>query len=67
MQFALRKLWAKREVNTVTEKAFKELGGCRAAFLRTADELYRELNEKEKATARFIFMKLVEVEKTTTR
>jgi WD40 repeat protein len=62
MQFALRKLWAKREVNTVTEKAFKELGGCRAAFLRTADELYRELNEKEKATARFIFMKLVEVD-----
>jgi WD40 repeat protein len=62
MQFALQRLWAKRDVNTVTEKAFKELGGCRAAFLRTADELYRELNEKEKATARYILMKLVDVD-----
>jgi WD40 repeat protein len=62
MQFALQKLWAKREVNTVPEKAFKELGGCRAAFLRTADELYREFNEKEKATARYILMKLVQVD-----
>ncbi|HEU4872873.1 MAG TPA: hypothetical protein VFT44_07230 [Pyrinomonadaceae bacterium] len=62
MQFALQKLWAKRDVNTVTEKAFKELGGCRAAFLRTADELYRELNENEKATVRYILMKLVEVD-----
>jgi WD40 repeat protein len=62
LQFAMQKLWAKREVNAVTEKAFKELGGCRAAYLRTADELYRELNENEKVTARYILMKLVEVD-----
>ena len=36
LQFAMQKLWAEREVNAVTEKAFKELGGCRAAYLRTA-------------------------------
>lgn len=62
LQFAMRKLWDKREVNVVSEKAFKELGGGRVAYLRSAEEVYGALNEDEKSTARHILMKLVEVD-----
>ncbi len=61
LQFTLLKLWAKREVNVVPEKALRELGGCRVSFVRAAEELYGTLNEEEKSTARRILMNLVKV------
>lgn len=62
LQFALQKLWAKRELNTIPDKVLKELGGCRIAFVRAADQLYKELKPEEKLTARRLLMRMVKVD-----
>ena len=62
MQFGLKKLWAEREINRIPEKAFTEMGGCRAAFVNAADQLYQELKPDERETMRRILMSLVRVD-----
>jgi|GEM_PF-3815305 len=63
LQFALQKLWAKRDLNTIPDRVyFEELRSCRIAFVRTADDLYDELKPDEKLTARRVLMQMVSID-----
>lgn len=63
LQFALQKLWAKRnDRNEVPDKALTDMGGCRMAFVDTADQLYKDLKPKDQETMRRILMRMVRVD-----
>jgi energy-coupling factor transporter ATP-binding protein EcfA2 len=59
LQFALLKLWERRERNRVTLATYQEVGGPMKALERSADELYASLLPEEQVTARRILMRIV--------
>lgn len=59
LQFTLLKLWDRRERNHITWKAFREIGGCRGAFEKAANEMFSQLSTSEQETAKAILLRIV--------
>ena len=59
LQYALTELYERRDGRTLTVKAYREIGGVSGALARRAEEIYVELWEPTKRTAREVFLRLV--------
>ncbi|MCP4425778.1 MAG: hypothetical protein GY803_14900, partial [Chloroflexi bacterium] len=59
LQFALLKLWEKRDRNRVTWEAYQQLEGGRRALAKSADEFYDALIHEEQVTVRRILLQMV--------
>jgi hypothetical protein len=59
LQFALLKLWERRDRNRVTFEAYRSVGGPLKALERSAEELYARLLPEEQVTARRILLRIV--------
>jgi WD40 repeat protein len=59
LQFTLLRLWDRRERNHITWKAFREVGGCRGAFEKAANEMFSKLNRSEQDLAKAILLRIV--------
>jgi energy-coupling factor transporter ATP-binding protein EcfA2 len=59
LQFALLKLWERRDRNRVTFEAYRSVGGPLKALERSAEELYARLLAEEQVTARRILLRIV--------
>ncbi|NEP21931.1 hypothetical protein [Moorena sp. SIO3I6] len=65
LEFALEKLWEKREGKQLTHKAYKEIGGVKGALSKHASKKYNELTPTEQKLAKQIFIQLVQPGKGT--
>jgi WD40 repeat protein/transcriptional regulator with XRE-family HTH domain len=59
LQYALSELFEKREGHTLTNKAYREIGGVLGALGRSAEVTFLNLNEAERSAARQLFLRLV--------
>jgi WD40 repeat protein/tetratricopeptide (TPR) repeat protein len=59
LQFTLLKLWDRRKRNRITWTALREIGGCRGAFEKTANEMFSQLSPSEQETAKAILLRIV--------
>lgn len=59
LQYALSELFEKREGRTLTNKAYREIGGVLGALGRSAEAIYSSLDEEGKSAARQLFLRLV--------
>ena len=59
LQFALSELFERREGLTLTNKAYREIGGVLGALGRSAEAIYANLGEAEQSSARQLFLRLV--------
>ena len=59
LQYALSELFEKREGRTLTNKAYREIGGVLGALGRSAESIFKNLNEAEQSAARQLFLRLV--------
>jgi len=59
LQYALSELYEKRDGLTLTNKAYKEIGGVLSALGRSAETLFASLNEASQSAARQLFLRLV--------
>lgn len=59
LQFALLKLWEKRDRNRVTWTAYRALGGARKALGNSADEFYQNLLPAQQIVAKKVILRLV--------
>lgn len=59
LQFALMKLWERRDRNRVTLEAYRSVGGPLKALERSAEDLYGRLLPEEQVTARRILLRIV--------
>ena len=59
LQYALSELFEKREGRTLTNKAYREIGGVLGALGRSAEEIFLKMNEVEQSAARQLFLRLV--------
>lgn len=59
LQFMLLKLWDRRERNRITWKVYREIGGCRVAFERMAEEMFSKLNSPEREILKAILLRIV--------
>jgi energy-coupling factor transporter ATP-binding protein EcfA2 len=59
LQFALLKLWERRDRNRVTFEAYRSVGGPLKALERSAEELYARLLPEEQVTARRMLLRIV--------
>jgi energy-coupling factor transporter ATP-binding protein EcfA2 len=59
LQFALLKLWERRDRNRVTLEAYRSVGGPLKALERSAEDLYGRLLPEEQVTARRILLRIV--------
>ena len=61
LQFALKELWAKRDVRRLTRAAYKTMGGVQGALEQRANEIYRSLDSEDQDICRRIFLRLVQL------
>jgi transcriptional regulator with XRE-family HTH domain len=59
LQYALSELFEKREGRTLSNKAYKEIGGVLGALGRSAETVYANLDEASQSAARQLFLRLV--------
>jgi WD40 repeat protein/transcriptional regulator with XRE-family HTH domain len=59
LQYALSELFEKREGRTLTNRAYREIGGVLGALGRSAEAIYSSLDEEGKSAARQLFLRLV--------
>lgn len=59
LQYTLTEVFERREGNTMTMGAYRELGGVAGALARRAEEVFNQLSPDEKNTARQMFLRLV--------
>ncbi|MEO0561901.1 MAG: WD40 repeat domain-containing protein, partial [Chloroflexota bacterium] len=59
LQYALTELFERRDGRTLTLNAYRDIGGVSGALARRAEEIYVELWEPTKRTARQVFLRLV--------
>src|SRR5687767_4414419 len=59
LQHALSELFERREGRTLTNKAYREIGGVLGALGRSAEAIYANLDETGKSLARQLFLRLV--------
>lgn len=56
---ALVETWVRRKGSTLTVSGYESAGGVAGAIGRTADELWKRLNDEERSATRRIFLRLV--------
>jgi WD40 repeat protein len=61
LQFALTKLWDKRQQDKIPESALRELGTCREALVKTAESFYLSLDSRDQSRCRRFLYKLVTI------
>ena len=61
LQFALQKLWERRDNGKLTLKAYQTLGGIKGALERQAQIVYDNLDAESKDCARWIFLNLTQL------
>lgn len=59
LQFALTELYERRDQKTLTQRAYREIGGVAGALVRRADELYASLDAQAQRITRQLFLRLV--------
>ncbi|MFQ4168290.1 nSTAND1 domain-containing NTPase [Scytonema millei] len=59
LEFALTQLWSKQNNNSLTHKAYDEIGGVKQALVKHAEDIYRQLSEAQQQRAQRIFLSLV--------
>jgi WD40 repeat protein/serine/threonine protein kinase/DNA-binding XRE family transcriptional regulator len=59
LQYALSELFEKREGRTLTNKAYREIGGVSGALGRSAELIFSRLDENGQAAARQVFLRLI--------
>ena len=59
LQHALSELFERREGRTLTNKAYREIGGVLGALVRSAEVIYALLDKPGKAATRQLFLRLV--------
>ena len=59
LQFALTKLWQKRQGALLSREAYAEICGVELALARYAEKIYNQLNPEKRELARRIFIQLV--------
>jgi WD40 repeat protein/transcriptional regulator with XRE-family HTH domain len=59
LQYALSELFEKREGRTLTNKAYREIGGVVGALGRSAEMVFGNLNQDGQSAARQLFLRLV--------
>ncbi|HEY5729789.1 MAG TPA: BMP family ABC transporter substrate-binding protein [Anaerolineales bacterium] len=59
LQYALSELFEKREGRTLTNKAYREIGGVLGALGRRAEAIYTKLDETSQSASRQLFLRLV--------
>jgi WD40 repeat protein/DNA-binding SARP family transcriptional activator len=59
LQYALTELFELRQGDRITYQAYRSLGGLLGVLGRRADEVYADLEEQAKVTARQLFLRLV--------
>jgi len=59
LQYALTELFENRDNGTLTQSAYREIGGVLGALGIRAESLYQELDDPSKSAARQLFLRLV--------
>jgi CHASE2 domain-containing sensor protein len=65
LSHALLETWARRRGETLTLAGYVEAGGVKEAIARTADAVFLQLPDEQRAIARRIFLRLTEPGRTT--
>jgi hypothetical protein len=60
LEHALEQLWERRSDQTLTHRAYNEIGRVSGAIKHQADEVYQRFDEREKELARKIFLRLTQ-------
>jgi len=58
LQYALSELFEKREGRTLTNQAYREIGGVLGALGRSAEIIFSGLDQEEQSAARQVFLRL---------
>ena len=61
LQFALQKLWERRDNGKLTLQAYQKLGGIKGALERQAQAVYDSLDAEAQDCARWIFLNLTQL------
>jgi len=61
LQYTLTELWKRRQDNCLTLYTYTRLGGILGTLRQRADAVYGALSDREKATARNIFLSLTQI------
>ena len=61
LQFALQKLWERRDNGKLNLKAYKQLGGIKGALERQAQAVYDNLDAESQDCAKWIFLNLTQL------
>ncbi len=59
LQYALSELFEKREGRTLTNKAYREIGGVLGALGRSAEIIFSTLDQEGQSAARQVFLRLI--------
>lgn len=59
LQYALTRLFEKRDGKRLTVEAYQEIGGILGSLTRQADELYYQLNNEQQIATQQLFLRLV--------
>lgn len=62
LQHALLKLWERRHGTWLSSAEYESIGGVQRAIAETADSIYNELSEEERARMRTVFVRLTRVD-----
>lgn len=61
LSHALLETWKRRSGHTLTLKGYHDAGGVRGAIAQTAEAVYQQLDSRQQAIARNIFLRLTEL------
>ena len=61
LSHALLETWKRRQGHTLTLDGYTEAGGVHGAVAKTAEAVYQQLDERQQAIARNIFLRLTEL------
>lgn len=60
LEFALTQLWSKQSNGWLTHEAYTEIGGVEGALANYAEDVYAQLEERDRDRARHILLQLVQ-------
>jgi len=61
LQYALAELFDNRQDGTLTQKAYRQIGGTAGALAKRAEQIYAQQSQEGKEAARQLFLRLVSV------
>jgi WD40 repeat protein/serine/threonine protein kinase len=59
LQYALTELFAHRQGRQLTQAAYEAIGGTTGAISQRADDIYRQMDDAEKASSKQLFLRMV--------